>query len=110
MPWKLARLLLLVCGVLLAVAEPSSGQTANAEPQKVVMYATDWCPYCAKARAHFRKHGIDYVEHDIEKSREGRAEYQRLGGRGVPLILIGEQRMSGFSEARFDSLYESTRR
>jgi glutaredoxin len=59
---------------------------------------------------YFRRHGIDYVEHDIERSPEGRAEYQRLGGGGVPLILIGEQRMSGFSEARFDSLYGSTPR
>ena len=114
---KLARVLLLAGGVLLAATappgvaqSPSAGSTAGCSSAKVVMYATDWCPYCAKARAHFRKHGIDYVEHDIEKSPEGRAEYQRLGGRGVPLILIGEQRMSGFSEARFDALYTSSRR
>jgi len=110
MAWKLTRLLMLICGLLVAAAQPTYGQTEVAAPPKIVMYATDWCPYCAKARAHFRKLGIDYVEHDIEKSPEGRAEYQRLGGRGVPLILIGEQRMSGFSEARFDSLYGSTSR
>ena len=114
---KLARVLLLAGGVLLAATtppgvaqSPSAGARADATAQKVVMYATGWCPYCARARAHFRRNSIDYVEHDIEKSASARAEHQRLGGRGVPLILIGEQRMNGFSETRFDSLYAVSRR
>jgi glutaredoxin len=74
------------------------------------MYATDWCPHCARAREHFRKNGIDYVEHDIEKSPQARSEHQRLGGRGVPLILVGEQRMNGFNAARFDALFGSPSR
>lgn len=117
MSLKLVRVVLLAGGVLLAATappgvaqSPSAGSTADATAQKVVMYATDWCPYCAKARAYFRSNGIDYVEHDIEKSPSAHAEYKRLGGRGVPLILIGEQRMNGFSETRFDSLYASSRR
>ena len=76
---------------------------AGAKPE-VKMYATSWCPYCAKARAYFARRGIAYVEVDIEKSREGRAEYDRLGARGVPLILVSTQRMNGFSEARLSQL------
>jgi glutaredoxin len=71
---------------------------------EVKMYATSWCPYCAKARAYFARRGIAYVEIDIEKSREGRAEYNKLGARGVPVILVGAQRMHGFSEARLSQL------
>jgi glutaredoxin len=114
---KLARIMLFAGGVLLAAtARPGVAQSPSADPaadtaaQKVVMYATDWCPYCARARAHFRRNGIDYVEYDIEKSASARAEHKRLGGRGVPLILIGEQRMDGFSETRFDALYAPSRR
>jgi len=70
----------------------------------VVMYATSWCPYCAKARAYFARNGIAYVEHDIEKSAAVNAEFRRLGGRGVPLILVGTEKMSGFSEQRLDAL------
>lgn len=117
MPPVLARTLLLVCGLLLAIAAQAQGAAApqsaaapeDAALRKVVMYATDWCPYCARARAHFRKHGIDYVEFDIEKSASARAQHQRLGGRGVPLILVGERRMNGFSEARFDAVYAISR-
>ena len=83
-------------------AFPAIAQTAA--KAEVKMYATSWCPYCAKARAYFARRGIAYVEVDIERSREGRAEYERLGARGVPVILVGAQRMNGFSEARLSQL------
>jgi glutaredoxin len=72
--------------------------------QPVVMYATSWCPYCAQAREYFGRNGIAYTEHDIEKSAGAKAEFKRLGGRGVPLILVGREKMSGFSELGFESL------
>lgn len=77
-------------------------QAAAAGP--VVMYATSWCPYCAKARAYFGRKGIAYTEYDVEKSPTANAEFKRLGGRGVPLILVGREKMSGFSEQGFDAL------
>ena len=80
----------------LSFASPAIAQ----QRAEVKMYATSWCPYCAKARTYFSRRGIAYVEVDIEKSREGRAEYDRLGARGIPVILVGPQRMNGFSEAR----------
>jgi glutaredoxin len=82
-------------------APPSQAQPA---PVPVVMYATAWCPYCAKARAYFKRTGTAYTEHDIEKSAAAHAQYKRLGGRGVPLILVGDEKMAGFSELAFESL------
>jgi glutaredoxin len=84
-----------------APVAPGAG-TAAAGP--VVMYATSWCPYCAKARAYFGRKGIAYTEYDVEKSPTADAEFKRLGGRGVPLILVGREKMSGFSEEGFDAL------
>jgi glutaredoxin len=83
-------------------AAPASAAAAPAGP--VVMYATSWCPYCAKARAYFARKGIAYAEYDVEKSATANAEFRRLGGRGVPLILVGREKMSGFSEPGFDAL------
>ncbi|HYG54165.1 MAG TPA: glutaredoxin family protein [Burkholderiales bacterium] len=68
-----------------------------AQPQ-VRMFATDWCPYCAKARQYFARNGIRYTELDIEKSPAAKAEYDRLGGRGVPVIFVGNERINGFRE------------
>jgi len=37
-------------------------------------------------------------------SAGARAEFKRLGGRGVPLILPGSEKMAGFNELAFESL------
>jgi len=95
------RALVLAFAFAAAVAAPG----ARAEQtQQVVMYATSWCPYCAKARAYFAESGIAYVEHDVEKSATARAEFKRLGGRAVPLIVVGGETMDGFSEVGFEFL------
>lgn len=83
---------------------PAVPRTQAAAAGPVVMYATSWCPYCAKARAYFGRKGIAYTEYDVEKSPTANAEFKRLGGRGVPLILVGREKMSGFSEEGFDAL------
>lgn len=93
----------LVLAIAVAAAAGSAPARAETTPQ-VVMYATSWCPYCAKARAYFARAGIAYVEHDVEKSASANAEFKRLGGRGVPLILVGRERMNGFSEQGFEDM------
>lgn len=79
----------------------------QAEKRKVVMFATSWCGYCRRARAHFQKNGILYTEYDIEKNSQAKLEYDRLKGRGVPLIIVGEQVMRGFSVEHFDRIYRA---
>jgi glutaredoxin len=73
--------------------------------REVVMYSTTWCGYCKKARKFFRSKGIRFKEYDVEKSHKGKKDYARLNGRGVPIILVGNQRMNGFDADRFMSLY-----
>jgi glutaredoxin len=88
-----------------------SGKAPAAAPggarPEVKMYATDWCGYCKQARQYFGRNGVRFTEIDIEKSAAGRAEYERLGGRGVPVILVGAQRMNGFSEQSMSALLKS---
>jgi glutaredoxin len=84
-------------------ATPGHGRRIEAP---VVMYATRWCPYCHRAREYFERHSVKYVEHDIEGSPEILAAFHELGGRGVPLILVGDKRMEGFSPRAFDALLE----
>lgn len=73
---------------------------------RLVMYSTQWCGYCKKARRYFRAEGIPFTEKDIEASQQARAEYQKLGGTGgVPLIVQGRRTMQGFNARRFDRFY-----
>ena len=79
--------------------------STGSQSQKVVMYSTSWCKYCKKAKEHFKKNRIDFVEYDIEKDKKAKREYDRLGGKGVPVILVGNKRMNGFSAEGFDAIY-----
>ena len=81
--------------------------SAGATRPEVKMYVTDWCGYCKQARAYLQRNGILYTELDVEKSAAARAEYQRLQGRGVPVILVGTQRMNGYSEDRLALMLKS---
>lgn len=62
----------------------------------VIMYATDWCPYCKKARSFFSENNIHYVELDVEKSNDAKADYDTFGAGGYPLIFVGFNRFDGF--------------
>ena len=70
----------------------------------VLLYATDWCGYCKAARALFESNGITYVEHDIEKSSEALSQHRKLGGNGVPLIVVGDDVIKGYNEAALRQL------
>lgn len=82
----------------LAKAAPGPGKG------RVRMLTTTWCGYCKLARAHLSGKGIPFEDLDVEKSVQGRQEYSALKGRGVPIILVGDQRMDGFDQATLDKM------
>jgi glutaredoxin len=74
----------------------------------IVMYGASWCGVCKRARRYFKENNIPFKEYDIERSRKGRQEYNKLNGNGVPLIMIGNKRLEGFSPERFQALYQGS--
>ena len=48
-----------------------SPPSAGAQSGEVILYATEWCGYCAKARELLAADGISYREIDIEKDSAG---------------------------------------
>ncbi|CAE6951087.1 MULTISPECIES: glutaredoxin family protein [Pseudomonas] len=81
---------------------PPQASTASGE---IVLYATSWCGYCAKTRELFAADGIAYREVDIEKDSAGRATYQALGGRGVPVIDMRGQVIHGYDVRAIRAAY-----
>jgi len=75
---------------------------------KVILYATSWCGYCEKARELLTENNIDFHEYDVEKSTEGREQFKRLGGKGVPLLLINGEVLKGYDPSRILELTNST--
>ena len=87
----------------------SSGKVSNktaSKKKKVTMYSTAWCGYCKKAKKYFQAKGIPFVEYDIEKNARAKKDYDALGGKGVPVIVMGKKRMNGFSVAGFERFYK----
>ena len=88
------------------VTGAASASAGGTQPE-IKMYSTDWCGYCKQARAYFAANRVRYTELDVEKVPAARAEYQRMGARGVPVILVGEQRMNGYSEERLAAMLKA---
>lgn len=63
----------------------------------VILYSTSWCGACKQAKAFLNRHGIAYTEYDVEKSAEGRRQFEALGGRGVPLMVIEGTTVIGYN-------------
>ena len=79
----------------------------SARSKKLIMYSASWCGYCKKARNYFNQKRIRFTEYDIEKNATAKRKYDQLGGRGVPLIVSGNNKMSGFSIAQFERFYNN---
>ena len=77
-------------------AKPATVTRSTVQPE-VLLYATAWCGYCAATRDFFARHGIRYTEFDIEKSAAAQEGHRKLGGNGVPLIVVGETVVHGYN-------------
>jgi glutaredoxin-like YruB-family protein len=75
----------------------------------VEIYVTSWCGYCKQAVKYMKSKGIAYVAYDIEKDSAANQRHKELGGRGVPLIIIGSNRMSGFSPESLEYYLNNSR-
>ncbi|HYE35101.1 glutaredoxin domain-containing protein [Methylocaldum sp.] len=84
-------------------AEVSSVEDSPAL-RKVTIFTTEWCGVCRKAKAYMASHGVAYDELDIEKSRSAKTKFDQLGGRAVPVILVGKEKMIGFSPSKFEAM------
>jgi len=61
----------------------------------VVVLSAEWCVYCKRAAELFKANKIPYKILDIEKSQEGLKLYKKLGGGGIPIIIIGNRAIRG---------------
>jgi glutaredoxin-like YruB-family protein len=87
----------------------------SAAPKKVrftgtvELYVTDWCGYCKKAKKYLTEKGIPFVAYDIEKDSAANERHKALGGNGVPLIIIGANKVSGFSQEAVEYYLENSK-
>lgn len=67
----------------------------------LVMLSIDFCPACEAAKQYFKENGIEYTEYNLNESKRAREAYERLNGRGTPVLFINGKSMNGFHPQRF---------
>ena len=67
---------------------------------EVVIYSSDYCPFCMRAQQLLASKGVDFQEICVDGEPAVRAELTRLaGGRtSVPQIWIGDTHVGGCDE------------
>lgn len=86
-----------------APTDSNPSGTTNDKSASVVIYGASWCGACRSAAQYMRKHGIAFVEKDIEKDSNAYAEMQRkaraagIKPGGLPLIDFRGRIVSGFN-------------
>jgi glutaredoxin len=73
-------------------------------PAKVVIYTTLHCPHCQHTKRWFKKHKIPFLDFNVGKPGKIQKQFFLLGGRSVPLIVIGEHVIQGFDPQRLKQL------
>jgi glutaredoxin 3 len=64
----------------------------------VIIYTTDWCPYCTRAKQLLDNKQVKYTEINVS-APDARAKMMSLtGGRTVPQLLINDQATGGCDE------------
>ena len=64
--------------------------------QKVVIYSSDWCPFCMRAKQLLARKGVTFKEIRVDGQPDLRAEMTRKAGRtSVPQIWIGSTHVGG---------------
>lgn len=62
----------------------------------VVIYSSDWCPYCMRAKQLLAHKGVNFDEIKVDGQPELRAEMTRKAQRtSVPQIWIGDSHVGG---------------
>ena len=81
-------------------SERGSGESRAESKVEVLMYSTNWCGYCQRARNLFERKAVAVREIKLDDEPEQRpVMLQRTGGqRTVPQIFVGELHVGGYDE------------
>jgi len=74
---------------------------------RVVIYTTLRCPHCQQLKRWLKKNEIPFLDFNVGKPGKMQKQFFDLGGKSVPLIVLGDQRFTGFNPSQLKSALES---
>lgn len=66
---------------------------------QVTVYSTDYCPFCARAKALLKQKRVDFVEVNVEDRPDLRSWLRSASGQTtVPQVFVNNRSIGGFSD------------
>ena len=72
-------------------------------PPRVRVYTTRSCSQCHRLKEFLRNQRVAFLEQDVQRNQRAFAEFQRLGGRSVPLLVIGDKPVRNLDQRKLRS-------
>ena len=73
--------------------------------KKVLVYSTPTCPYCKRVKDYLTQKGVAFSDYNVAEDREKAKEMiDKSKQMGVPVIVVGDDVVVGFNQAKLDSL------
>lgn len=84
------------------IADTSAHFATTDKP--IIVYATQWCPHCKRAKKYLNENNIAHEVRDVEVGDPAHKQmFDSLDTPGIPIILIGEKVFSGFDQSLIDT-------
>jgi len=73
--------------------------------KNVIVYSTPTCPYCKWAKDYLTQKRVVFSDYNVAEDREKAKEMiNKSKQMGVPVIVVGDDVIVGFNQAKLDSL------
>ncbi len=73
--------------------------------QTVIVYSSDSCGYCQKAKAFLKEKGVKFIEKKVDVDPVAQQEMRNMKAQGVPVIKVGDEIIMGFNQPRLEQLF-----
>jgi len=88
---------------LLSGAKYVAKREGKEQRLKVMVYTSDSCPWCAKAKSYLKKNGVPYNEVNVSRNSSAAQDiFRRSGQMGTPQIDINGHIVVGFDQPKID--------
>ncbi len=75
---------------------------------RITLYTSANCSHCRQLKQWLKARGQAFAEFDVQKSRRAAKAFAQLGGRGVPLVVVGDEVIHGFDQTRLRRLLKTS--
>ncbi|MET0027520.1 MAG: glutaredoxin domain-containing protein [Candidatus Thiodiazotropha sp.] len=78
----------------------------NPKTTRVVIYTTLKCPHCLHLKRWLKKNNVPFLDFNVANPGKIQKKFFEIGGRTVPLIVVGDQSFEGFNPNQLKNVLE----